>query len=191
MNLTKKRIYLTLVVFALLFGFSLRFLFVSFSGMKAASEGFAFQKKAQELFRLRVKDFENFKENYPLYREVLAKIDKSFVSSGAPVGFIGFLEELASSSNLAMDVEPLNLGKTEGELWPPIGFRILPKGSFPDFLRFLEKLERSPWLVEIFQLNLERVDEDKKRLKEFEALKIGDVSVYLKLKAFSYGAELR
>jgi len=191
MILNKKNVYIILIVFALLFGITIRVLLASFDSFKDASQTSAFQKKIQNLFQQRIKEYEEFKEKYYLYDKTLEKVESSFVAKDAPVRFIEFLESLAKKSDVSAEIHPLNIKKSNSDLWEPVAFRVSLKGSFPNCLRFLEGLEQSSWLIEVTRVDVERIGEKKKKLREFENLEIGDVIFLLNFKAFSNESSIK
>lgn len=184
MILSEKRIYLILIVWIIIFGFLFEFgLLPLTKQLKRVSEEFAFQKKALELFQLRVEDFRNFQENYSFYQPIFKKIENSFVNQEAPINFIKFLEEEAEKLKLSKEISPLNIPQRETDAWLPVGFSVSLGGRFSDCLKFLERVEQSSWLIEISQLNIKRVEEKEK--KKFEGLSLGEVTFDISLKTFS------
>ena len=158
-------------------------------GLRIISREFIFQKKAENFFARRLEDFSVFQKNRSSYGELMGKINSSFVQKEAPIKFIEFLEKEAKSQSLPLEILPLS-GKVEkGDLWQPLFFKISLKGPFPKCLVFLERLEKGPFLVKVFQLDIKRVREEELRLKRFEGLKKGDVFLEIKIKVFT-GQEL-
>lgn len=181
---SKNKIYLILIVWIIIFGLLLRFgIFSLAKELNRTSEEFAFQKKALELFQLRVEDFKNFQKNYSFYQTIIKKIENSFVNQEAPINFIKFLEKEAENLNLSKEISPLSIPQRETDIWLPIAFSVALGGPFSDCLKFLERLEQSHWLIEISQLNIKRVEEKEK--KKFESLSIGEVTFNITLKTFS------
>ncbi len=182
----KKKVYITLFVFSLLIGVLLRFgFFQVFQGLKGSSQELLLQKKVLDLFQSQVKDLENFQRDYSLFQPVLEKLQSSFVDKEVPIDFIEFLERETAKTGLSIKISPLAVSLNERDPWLPVVFSVSVGGVSSDCLRFLERLEQSPWLVEISQLNIERITEKSARTKEFETLKVGDVYSTLILKAFS------
>lgn len=186
--IAKNKIYLIVIFLVLLLEVSTKFFLNSLAELRSLSQRVIFQKKVEKLLELRVKNFENFQKNLPVFEEISQKIESSFVRKDAPIKFIEFLEKLAKDARISLKIKPLDLKKKENDLWEPVGFQITLLGKFSQCLRFLEKLERAPWLVEIYQLSIDRITEEKLRFKEFQDLKTGDVSFSLSFKTFSYEA---
>lgn len=182
----KRKIYITSICFFVIFLIAIIFgILPLLREMKKSSENLIFQKRALNLFQSQLSDLEGFQENYSFYQPTLEKIEKSFVDPEVPVDFIEFLEREAQKSGLQIEISPLTLLPTETDPWQSTGFQILVAGTFQSCLSFLERLEQSPYLVEIFQLNIERIEE-KGRRRIFETLTLGDVIFNIALKTF-YG----
>ncbi|MDP2641192.1 MAG: hypothetical protein Q8P39_01470 [Candidatus Yanofskybacteria bacterium] len=88
--------------------------------------------------------------------ESFEQIESIFVDAETPVGFIEFLEEIAASSNLALKITPGTPKKQKGISWPVMDFQLASSASYPDFLRFLEKLENGPNLLSLKNTSLTR-----------------------------------
>lgn len=172
----KKKIYITLLCFAIVFGILIKFgTLPSIETLKRNSQALSLQKRALNLFQNQVEDLKDFQKEFSQYQAILEKVNHSFVAREAPINFIEFLEREAQNLNLPIEISPLNITQKKTDPWVPVAFSISFAGTFPDCLRFLERLEQSSWLIEISQLNVERISEEK----------TGDVSFSLTFKAFS------
>lgn len=181
----KRKIYVTTICFLVIFVLAVIFgILPSMVEIKKSSENLVFQKRILDLFQQQLMNLEDFQENYSFYQPTLERIEKSFVVSEAPIDFIEFLEREAQKAGLELEIYPLTLPLAETDLWKSSGLRIMIGGSFSSCSRFLERLEQSPYLLEIFQLNIERIGE-KGPGKKFETLTLGDVTFNINLKTFS------
>jgi hypothetical protein len=182
----KKKIYFTLFCFAVILGVLIRIeVLPLLKQLERNSEFFSLQKKALTVFQAQLESFKNFQKDLPLYQSVLERVEKSFVAKDAPIEFIEFLEKEARTFNLFIKISPSEALPTKEDPWIPVGFSVSVGGEFSNCLKFLERLEKSPFLIAISQLNIVRISEKNLRLKEFENLKPGDVSLRLNLKVFS------
>ena len=180
----KRKIYIISTCFFVIFVVAIIFgITPLLKEIKKSSENLVFQKRALNLFQSQLVDLENFQKNYSLYQPTLERIEKSFVVSEAPIDFIEFLEREAQKSGLKIEISPLTLSPSETDPWWSTGFQISIGGPFPSCLGFLERLEQSAYLIEIFQLNIERIGE-KGRAGRFEGLSPGDISFNIALKTF-------
>lgn len=181
----KRKIYLTTISFLVIFALAIIFgILPLMAEIEKSSENLIFQKRALDLFQQQLMNLEDFQENYSFYQPTLARIEKSFVAAEAPVNFIEFLEREAQKADLKIEIYPLILPLAETDLWKSSGLRVTVAGPFSSCSRFLERLERAPYLLEIFQLNIERIGE-KGPGKKFEGLAQGDVSFNISLRTFS------
>ncbi|MCD6500868.1 hypothetical protein J7K42_02525 [bacterium] len=180
----KRKIYLINLSFLTVFCLGIIFgVLPLLAEIKKSSEDLRFQKRAFNLFQNQLTDLENFQKDYSSYQSTLEKIKKSFVSPDVPIRFIEFLEKEARESEIEIEIFPLTFSSPQSDSWKSTGFRIFVGGPFSNCLRFLERLEQSSYLVEIFQLNIERMGEKGQR--RFESLSPGDVIFNISLKTFS------
>ena len=121
--------------------------------------------------QLKIENLENFKSLYEKYRPSLEKVDNLFVDSEVPVEFIAFLEKTAEETQVEIGISSISLGKNADDLWSFNAFQITSNSSFPNFLKFLEKLETSPYLIRIQNLNIYRLAEEEINTKAIFSIK--------------------
>lgn len=168
---TPKKNYLFLAIFIFLSIILIIFgVFPLFKEIRKSSQEIVSQK--QQLFALaaKIENLEKFKIIYQNLKPSLEKINALFVDSEVPVEFIRFLEKTSQESQILIEISPAMPIKTDKDYWPSIAFQIISTGSFPNFLRFFEKLETSPYLIEIQNLNIAEVNEENLGLKNIEAV---------------------
>ena len=186
MRTAKQKIYLTLVLFGAMFLILIIFGFLPFfKKVKTISQEFNLEKNTLDLVQTQLEELKDFQRKASSYHPFLEELQKLFVVEDAPISFIEFLEKEAKTSQLSLKINPLNIKPSEADPWIPVSFSVSLGGSFPSCLRFLDRLENSPWLVDIFQLNVERVSKKSSWQRKFESLQPGDVYFNLSLKAFS------
>ena len=117
------------------------------------SQEFILAKKELVSFKAETEEFEQSKEVYRSLKTDLEKIDQLFINSDVPIDLIKFWRETAKDSGLLIDISPILLEAGETVLWDSIGFRLDLIGSFSNFLKFLEKIETAPYLIEIQNLS--------------------------------------
>ena len=182
----KNKINLSLVVFSILIISLIAFLISPlFTGIKNNSEDLV--SKKQKLVSLEAK-IENLEKSQSIWKEIepnLKKIDQLFIDSRVPVEFISFLETTARDCELPIEISPALPGKIEEDPWPSLFFQISSTASFPKFLRFLVKIETSPYLIEIQNLNTRKLTERELKLKEFEKFSLGGVKATLSIKVYT------
>ena len=155
------RINLSIIVFfvltVLIFIFGV---YPIFKDIEKNSEELVSQKKELVILEAQITNLEKFKIVYKNLEDILERIQGLFVDARVPVDFIRFLENTAESSSLDISISPTSSGKFGNDYWQSLIFQISSRGSFPNFLRFLEKLENSPYLIEIQSLNISRDGEN-------------------------------
>lgn len=182
----KNKINLLLATFLLLGVFLLMFLIRPvYKDIQEGSRELI--SKKQELVSLenKIKNIEEFRKNYREIKENLEKAKTLFIKPAAPVDFISFLEESSQDTQIAIDISPSSARKEKGDIWPSMAFQIRSVCSFPRCFRFLEKLELSPYLIKIRNLNITRLTEQELRSKGFEEFSLGATKINLSLKVFA------
>jgi hypothetical protein len=158
-------------------------IFQTAKAIKTNSRALVFQKKELVLLENKIKDLEEFEKEYKTYKGELEKINKLFIEPENPVEFINFLNFLrktATDSEVAINISPPSQKKeVSSEPWPYITFQISGAGKFKNVIRFLEKIENSPYLIEISGLSLKIMAEAEKKSSP------GEISANLFLKAFT------
>lgn len=106
-------------------------------------------------------NLERLKESYKSHRSDLDKIETLLVKGDIPVEFIDFLEKTAAESGIQINISSLTKRMEKDDPWQNLFFKATANGSFVDFLKFLEKLGNSPYLIEILDLNIKKASEIK------------------------------
>ena len=144
-------LFLVLVVLILIFG-----VYPIFKDIEKNSQEVFRQKKELVILEAQITNLEKFKAVYQELEDILEKIEDLFVNPQVPVDFIRFLENTAENCSSDIGISPTSSGKFGNDYWQSLIFQISSRGSFPNFLKFLEKLENSPYLIEIQSLNISR-----------------------------------
>ena len=183
---TKKKIYLYSGIFVVI-----SFLFFALVVPYTLRE---IQKKSEDLVSLK-QDLATLKEErknlkqleitYQNYQNDLEEIETLFVDSEVPVDFIDFLEATAQLSQQTIDISLVPARETKDEPWPFLSFQISTTGSFPNFLKFTDRLENSPYLIEIINLNIKESSVRKMRPEELEGTTPTIIESALLIKVFS------
>ena len=86
-------------------------------------------------------------------------MEKIFVDPDNPTDVISFLETMATDTDLNADINLFS--QTKKEQAAPlsnIAFQISLKGSFVRMVRFLEKVEAGPYLIQVQDITMKKVD---------------------------------
>ncbi len=153
--------------------------------IKESSQQLLLEEEARLTFSEEIKNFQNFKTVYQEIKPDLEKIEDLFITSESPVEFINFLEKTASNSNVLIEISSVVSERTKESPWPFLDFRLQALGSFSDFSRFIEKLENSSYLIEIYELNLKRLAEGGLGTKELAKFSARDITASFSLKVFT------
>lgn len=168
-----KKIYLASFLFFLLVILLIVFLiYPLFKEIKKNSEELILEKNKIIFLAKERENLKKMGEIFKTYKSDLEKIENLFIDPEVPIEFISFLEKISRDSGALIKISPTPLKKFEKDPWPSIIFLIDLKSSFPNFLKFLEKLESSIYLVEIQNLNISRLTE-------------GDIKANFSIKVFT------
>jgi len=183
----KNKINLSLIFLLFLSIFLIAFLiYPLLKDIKNYSNEIISQKKEILSLENKINDIEKFKKNYAKIKPSLEKIETLFTNSEAPIDFISFLEKTSQDCQVSIKIAPAAITKENGEKpWPSLSFSITSAGSFPNFLRFLEKIESGPYIIEIQNLSIKRLMEAELKLKEFENLSLGDIQASFLIMVFA------
>jgi len=180
----RKKIIMTSAIFGLITLLLVCFLiYPLLEDIKNYSKEIISQKKEVRILENKIKDIEEFRKNYAKIKPNLEKIETLFIDSEAPIDFISFLEKTSKGCQVSIEIVPAAI--TNEEPWPSLSFSITLTGSFPNFLRFLEKLQTSPYLTEIRNLSIKRLQDAELKSKEFENLSPGDIQASFLIRAFT------
>ncbi len=171
-----KEIILISVVFGILTLLLIVFLMYPFlKNIQQASDELILLRENLFLTESEFERAEQFKQNYQELESDLNKIQQLFVNSEVPIDLIEFWEKTAAGTGLSIDITPTSLSAValENEPWSSLVFRLNLTGSFPNFLRFLQKIERGPYLTEVQDINVK------------EGSLVGDTVVNLTIKVFT------
>jgi len=179
----RKKIYLSLITFGIIFILLIFFIiYPLFSKIKGLSGDFTKERGKLILFEKEIENLKEMESLYKKYQPNLEKIDKLFINPEFPIEFIAFLEKNAKESQLVIEISPASKKEIKTDPWPSLFFQISLFGSFPNFLRFFERLENSSYLVEISNLNLKKLTEEEIQSK---TLARGDINASFLIKAYT------
>ncbi|MEK7659013.1 MAG: hypothetical protein AAB352_04085 [Patescibacteria group bacterium] len=155
---SKTKIYIiipaTFILISLLLAVFL--IWPAFAEIKKNSDETILQNGRENFIDEQNKEMENFKSNYKSYQPNLEKIDRLFIDPQNPVDFINFLENTTSETGVKSDISLafLPASKSKPVSMPFVSFRISSKGEFLNILKFSNKLELGPYLVEIKNMEI-------------------------------------
>ena len=130
------------------------FIFNTFLQIKETSIAILDQKKNLFSSQESEKDLKEFKAIFPDIKQNIDKADTLFIDYNAPLDFKGFLEQTASDNQLSFKISSVSPGQEQ--LGQFIIFQLTSAGNYQSFLKFLEKLENSQYLIKIQKLDISR-----------------------------------
>lgn len=123
-----------------------------------SSRLFSEKEKTAQLLQEK-ENLEKLEQSYNFRRSDLEKIETLLVKEDIPVEFIDFLEKTAADSNVQINISSLTKKTEKDDPWQNLFLKITANGLFADFLKFLEKLENSLYLIEVSDLNIKKTSE--------------------------------
>lgn len=182
----KNKINLSLVIFIILIiSFIVFLIYPLFKEIKNSSEELISEKQKLTSLERKIANLEEFQSLWSKIEPNFKKADQLFIDPEVPVKFINFLEATAKDCGVPIEISSALPTKIEKDPWPSLFFQISSTSSFSKFLRFLAKIEASPYLIEIQNLNVRRLTEKELKLKEFEKYSLGDVETTLSIKVYT------
>lgn len=121
--------------------------------IKKDSQKIISQKEKSILLEGKKKELKNLQKEYESAQENLEKIDSFFVDLALPIEFIRLLEKSGFDSQISTKVS-LATEKTGPE--PALSFNVSLSGSFANLLKFIDKIENSPYLIEVANLDVKK-----------------------------------
>ena len=181
----KQKIKIDIVVFSLFLVLIIFLAIVPLSSqLKKDSKNLATKKSALIFLENQIKALNDFQNSSSKYQEKISKLNSSFVSKEAPIEFIEFLEKEAKKQGLKISLSSNMTPVEQKENSLTVGFGATLTGDFPDVLVFLQKMEKSPWLIKVEQVNINRI-ESQSNFYQLEDAKVGQVTLSLNFKTFS------
>ncbi len=114
----------------------------------------------------------------------LERSESLFVNLEVPVSLIEYLENNADDLSLLVKTSPVFLKEVKDDIWDFVGFRLTITGSYNNFMRFIERIESAPFLIEIQDLSARILTGSELGVEGYEAFRSGDVSASLTIKVF-------
>lgn len=158
MKITKKNFFVVMmIVFTFIFlAAVLLVIFPIFQKTVRNSLAFSEAKKTLFLFERSSAEMDLLTEDFQRLKGDLEKINALFINKEFPIDLIKFWEKTAEEFSLKINISSPSFPSEQTEEWPLINFTINLVGSFNDFLKFLKKIENSPYLIEITNINIRR-----------------------------------
>ncbi|MDD2731933.1 MAG: type 4a pilus biogenesis protein PilO [Candidatus Pacebacteria bacterium] len=122
--------------------------------IKNSSQEIIRAKNELSSFNQKIENLDKIKEGFRACEADLAKIDTLFADLNMPIDVIKFWEEAAGQSEVLVEINSSGLKKSDLDIWNFIPFQITIFGDFNNFMKFLNKIENGPYLIEIYNMNI-------------------------------------
>ena len=174
---TSRKINTTLIIIFILVILIIAFVIVPlFKSIGNNSKEIAIQKQKIVLLEYEgtsLKENESFQESSQRF---IQEVNKLFIDAEVPLEFVNFLENTSQECQLIIDILPNFETKKEKDSWSYSNFQLVSSGSFSNFLKFLEKMENSPYLIDVQNINISRLgsqgEEGQANVKDSFAIKV-------------------
>lgn len=175
----EKRIYLTIAIVSFLTILMVGFvIFPLFDQIKDNSKELISQKKMSLELETKIANLEKFKDIHIDLQYFLNQVDDLFVDSRVPIEFISFLEGASQEFQIESEILSVSEKRIEKDFWPHLTFQVVSSGFFPDFLKFLEKIENGPYLIELQNMTVNK-------LPQRDDFNLANIRVAFSLKVFA------
>lgn len=162
-------------IFIIFYGILIFLIFFSLKEIKQGKDEILSLKEKRFSLEEKEKFLVDFKSTYDKILPDLLKIENSFVSSEDLLSFVKFLENIALQSKVKLEIKSSSLKEEKEKSY--FIFNLSVVSPFPNLFNFLTKLEKGPYLVELKNVTLTRLEEES--VKKEEGAKIGEVKANL------------
>jgi hypothetical protein len=129
-------------------------IYPTFKGIQERSQDLMLEKGKIAFLSREAENREKMEILYNTYQQDFSAIEKIFVDPDIPLEFIGFLEEVATSSNLQLSILSVTKKAADKEPWPSLILQLSIDALPSDFLKFLEMTQNSPYLIDILEVQV-------------------------------------
>ncbi len=151
----KNKIILSISITVVLAAASMIFLvYPLFMDLEKYSKDILIQKEGLADLDVKAINLEKFEDIKSQIEPDIERANSLFIDRDLPLGFINFLEKTSHDYQLSLSMSSSPLSGPQGEPWSFFVYQLKNSGSFPSFLKFLEKLENSNYLIKIQSLSI-------------------------------------
>lgn len=142
-------------------------------------------KRDLAFFEKEASEAELFNSDYNSLQITSEKINQRLVNKSAPIELIKFLEDTARNLGLSIDISPSSVLKLGNDPWESIGFSVELIGDFTSCMRFLERIENSPYFIETTNFNAEVITQRDISSRGYQEFLIGQTVTTIEFKAYT------
>lgn len=126
-----------------------------------------------------------FSSDYNSLQITSEKIDQRLVGGSAPIELIKFFENTAKDMGLSIDISPSSVLKADRDPWESIGFSVELIGDFSGAMKFLDKIENSPYFIETTKFNAKLITQKDVSPRRYQEFLIGQILTTIEFKAYT------
>jgi hypothetical protein len=155
----KTKLILSSVVLFLLFSI---LIFLSISALKKiedVSKKILEKKKEDLSLNQRIKNVKEFEEIQKEREKEFSEIESILFNKDLPLPFVTFLEKIAKQKQVSIEISTQEILSKEKNIFPFLYFRVKFFGAPTSVFVFLEKIEKSQFLIQIERLRISKVKE--------------------------------
>jgi len=150
----RKKINITLITYGICFASLIVFgISPLFKKIRENSHNLLTFQEEIALLDVKSQSFDTLRDSYEALG-VEKKLDSFFIDSEIDTNFIEFLEGTAQDLNVSTRVSRYTFKKEKRGTWTSHGYAVSCNGFFQDILKLIGKLETSPYLLEIHNLEM-------------------------------------
>lgn len=149
--------------------------------IKAQADELFSVRKEFRMIRQKSQTLTDWEGEYSDFKTDLERVKTLYVNKEVPVDFLDFLETTAHDSDLLIEISLTPQKDDEKSL----NLKLVLFGSPQDCLMFIEKIESSPYLIEMGNFDLIRLSQEHLKLERYLSLSEGDIELDLYLKTIT------
>ena len=113
-----------------------------------------FQEQAFAQNKIDEESIQQFQKLQVSKEQEFKRFEAVFVDFTTPINFLEFIENLAQSFQLKLQISLGNPEKIQGDPWRSLNFTLATTGSYSSVAGFVEKLELAPYALEFVSLRI-------------------------------------
>ena len=155
-----KKILFPLFIIFFVIIFAVLTCFTLFADIQENSQDYIARRKAIANLEANFENQKNLKNVFQDYELNFKKFENFYIEQDAPIDFFEFLEDRAKHCLLSIEISSSSVQGSKEDKNKYLILQIKLEGDEQNFLRFLEQIENSDYLIEITGLNLKKASKD-------------------------------
>ena len=134
--------------------------FTLFAGIQSSSQDFIAQKKALANLEANFENQKRLKNVFQHYEVNFEKFESLLIEQDAPIEFFEFLEGRAEQCSLSIEISSFPNKESKEKKSKYLNLQMKLQGDQQNFMKFLEQIENSHYLIEVISLNLNKANKE-------------------------------